>query len=92
MLRGVYPEFDRRTQHDIQEIRRDRVVILCGRASAHESLRGEMNFTSFEGATMKRLLGVLIFLAGSLLGATVLPAQERLTVLYPSPAGSWMNQ
>jgi hypothetical protein len=47
-----------------------------------------MDFTSFEGATVKRLLGVLIFLAGSLLGAAVLLAQERLTVLYPSPAGS----
>ena len=39
---------------------------------------------------MKRLFGTLIFLAGFLLGASTLPAQERLTVLYPSPAGSWM--
>lgn len=29
-------------------------------------------------------------LAAVLLWPTILPAQERLTVLYPSPAGSWM--
>jgi hypothetical protein len=31
MLRGVYPEFYRRTQHDIHGIRRDRALILAGR-------------------------------------------------------------
>lgn len=38
---------------------------------------------------MKQLLGILLFLA-SLVIAGSASAQERLTVLYPSPAGSWM--
>ena len=33
---------------------------------------------------------VLITLVISMLCAVTLPAQERITVLYPSPAGSWM--
>src|ERR1044072_7894002 len=38
---------------------------------------------------MKRFLKNSI-LAAALLWPTILPAQERITVLYPSPAGSWM--
>ena len=38
---------------------------------------------------MKRLLGTLLVFT-ILAVCTAAPAQERLTVLYPSPAGSWM--
>jgi ABC-type nitrate/sulfonate/bicarbonate transport system substrate-binding protein len=39
---------------------------------------------------MKRLLGILLFFVTGAVLVTALQAQERLTVLYPSPAGSWM--
>jgi NitT/TauT family transport system substrate-binding protein len=39
---------------------------------------------------MRRLLGLLILSIAAALFAAPIRAQERLTVLYPSPAGSWM--
>ena len=39
---------------------------------------------------MKRRLALLIITLGLLLQVSLLPAQERLTFLYPSPAGSWV--
>ena len=39
---------------------------------------------------MKRRLALLIMTLGLLLQVSLLHAQERLTFLYPSPAGSWV--
>ena len=39
---------------------------------------------------MKRRSALLIITLGLLLQVSILPAQERLTFLYPSPAGSWV--
>ena len=39
---------------------------------------------------MKRHLALLITTLGLLSQVSFLPAQERLTFLYPSPAGSWV--
>jgi len=39
---------------------------------------------------MKRHLTLLITTLGLLSQVSFLPAQERLTFLYPSPAGSWV--
>jgi hypothetical protein len=39
MLRGVYPEFDRRTQHEIHVIRSDRVFILADERKPFFSFR-----------------------------------------------------
>jgi ABC-type nitrate/sulfonate/bicarbonate transport system substrate-binding protein len=49
-----------------------------------------MDFMGFEGATKNRPLGALIVFVSYLFAAGTLPAQERSTVLYPSPAESWM--
>jgi ABC-type nitrate/sulfonate/bicarbonate transport system substrate-binding protein len=40
---------------------------------------------------MKRRLALLIISLGLLAQVSILPAQERLTFLYPSPAGSWVS-